>query len=100
MDKDILQHGTTLVYYYANWSKECTDTTTPIINEIELEITNEHFNLIKVDIEQNHECVMEQDITSVPTIKIYKDAELKQIIKSNYSKDGLIEAIQSYLEDI
>lgn len=62
--------GITIVDYYAEWCSPCK-MVSPILDGIE---KTKNITLIKVDIDKHKDICT--DITSVPTLKFYKDAEL------------------------
>jgi len=73
-----------LVSYSAAWCGPCR-MLTPRLSELSKQYPE--FKFVKVDVDQNKDCVTELGITSVPTIMIYDGQNL--IDRSNGAKpDG------------
>lgn len=71
--------GVTLVDFYADWCGPCR-TIAPIIEELSSEFHGQA-KIAKVDIEQSQITTTNLQITSIPTLILFKDGkEIKRIV--------------------
>ena len=77
--KSTIANGVTLVDFYADWCGPCR-MIAPIIEELSTEF-NGKAKIAKLDIEKAQEVTNEFQVTSIPTIILFKDGnEVKRII--------------------
>jgi thioredoxin 1 len=77
--KNEIAKGVTLVDFYADWCGPCR-MITPIIEELSTEFDGKA-KIAKLDIEKAQEVTSEFQVTSIPTIILYKDGkEIKRIV--------------------
>ena len=77
--KDAIASGVTLVDFYADWCGPCR-MIAPIIEELSLEF-NGKAKIAKVDIEKAQEVTTELNVTSIPTVILFKDGkEVKRFV--------------------
>lgn len=77
--KDFISKGVTLVDFYATWCGPCR-MITPIIEQLS-GMLNGKAKIAKVDIDQAHQVTANFQITSVPTLILFKDgAEIKRVV--------------------
>lgn len=77
--KDTIAKGVTLVDFYADWCGPCR-MIAPIIEELSTEF-NGKAKIAKLDIEKAQEVTTEFQVTSIPTIILFKDGnEVKRIV--------------------
>lgn len=71
--------GVTLVDFYADWCGPCR-MITPIIEELSAEFDGKA-TIAKLDIEKSQEITSSLQITSIPTVILFKDGkEVKRIV--------------------
>jgi len=77
--KKTIAKGVTLVDFYADWCGPCR-MIAPIIEELSTEFSGKA-QIAKLDIEKAQEVTSEFQVTSIPTIILFKDgAEIKRIV--------------------
>jgi thioredoxin 1 len=77
--KNTIAKGVTLVDFYADWCGPCR-MIAPIIEELSIEFDGKA-NIAKLDIENAQEVTSEFQVTSIPTIILFKDGqEIKRIV--------------------
>lgn len=77
--KSTISKGVTLVDFYADWCGPCR-MIAPIIEELSTEF-NGKAKIAKLDIEKAQEVTSEFQVTSIPTIILFKDGnEIKRIV--------------------
>ena len=88
-----IKTGTVLVDFYADWCGPCR-MLTPILEQLSKEMKSE-VTVIKVNVDTAQNIAAQYDITSIPTIILFKDGVQK--VKSVGLKDfqGLKTMIES-----
>ena len=87
-----INHGVTLVDFYADWCGPCR-MIAPIIEELAKEM-NGKAKIAKLDIDTSQETTAQFGVTSIPTLILFKEGkEVKRIVGV---KDK--EALQSFIE--
>lgn len=77
--KSTIGKGVTLVDFYADWCGPCR-MIAPIIEELSTEF-NGKAKVAKLDIEKAQEVTSEFQVTSIPTVILFKDGqEVKRIV--------------------
>lgn len=71
--KEKVSQGVSVVDFWAEWCGPCK-MLTPILEELDNEMENISF--YKVDADANSDLAVELQITSIPTIIVYKDGEI------------------------
>lgn len=92
----ILQKGVTLVDFWATWCAPCK-MQIPILHELETELRNEKFNVIKVNVDDDMETAALYSIRAIPTLVIFKDGEAVIRLNGIQSKATLLSIIKPYL---
>lgn len=72
-DKIINENKPTLVDFFATWCGPCR-MQGPILEEVKARV-GDKANVIKVDIDKNHEVAMRYRVQSVPTLIVFKAGE-------------------------
>lgn len=73
---DVIANGTVLVDFSADWCGPC-QMLAPIL-EMLAEQMKDKLTIIKVDVDESQSIAMQYDISSVPTLILFKDGELKE----------------------
>lgn len=77
--KSSIANGVTLVDFYADWCGPCK-MIAPIVGELADELTGQA-SVAKVDIDNSQMITSSLDITSVPTLILFKNGmEIKRVI--------------------
>lgn len=77
--KNTIAKGVTLVDFYADWCGPCR-MIAPIIEELSIEF-NGKAKIAKLDIEKAQEATSECEVTSIPTVILFKDGkEVKRFV--------------------
>jgi len=93
----ILQKGITLVDFWAPWCMPCR-TQIPILHELENELRNESFNVVKVNIEEDMDTATQLSIRAIPALFLYKDGKIVERFSGVQPKAQLLNSIKSHLE--
>ena len=70
-----IQKGTVLVDFYADWCGPCR-MLTPILEQLAKEMPDK-VTVVKVDVDSAQNIAAQYDITSIPTIILFKDGAQK-----------------------
>ena len=73
---DVIASGTVLVDFSADWCGPCR-MLGPILDSLAKELEG-RVKIVKVDVDQSQSIASQYDISSVPTILLFKDGQLKQ----------------------
>lgn len=85
--------GVTLVDFWAKWCGPCK-MLAPVLEAVEKEL--EQVKFVKVDVDENEELADKYQISTIPTLLIFKDGEVvdtlvgfmpKDILKTKISKN-------------
>ena len=89
----INNEGVTLVDFWAKWCGPCK-MLTPVLEVLEKELEDVKF--VKVDVDENEELADKYQISTIPTLLIFKDGKVvdtlvgfmpKDILKTKISKN-------------
>ena len=76
---EVLDHkGVVLVDFFATWCGPCK-ALTPIVDKLSDEMSGK-VKIVKVDIDENSALATEYHVMSVPTMKLFKDGEVKETL--------------------
>jgi thioredoxin 1 len=70
---DVISKGVTLVDFYANWCGPCR-MITPIMEELANDYGNK-VTIAKLDVDQAQEAAGKLNVTSIPTVILFKDGQ-------------------------
>ncbi|MBU1131841.1 thioredoxin [Patescibacteria group bacterium] len=96
-EEEVLKfNGAALVYFFAEWCGPCK-VQSPIIDELEKEMQGQNVKIGKVDIEQNGELAEKYEVLSIPTLILFKDGEVKEILNGMQNKEMLKEKLMKLM---
>ena len=72
---DVIASGTVLVDFTADWCGPC-QMLAPILEILAVQM-KDSLTIIKVNVDESQSIAMQYDISSVPTLLLFKDGELK-----------------------
>ncbi len=86
--------GVVVVDFFATWCAPCK-MLAPILEEISEEV--KEAKIVKIDVDENPLVANLYHVSSIPTIKIFKDGELKDSKVGFQPKEFLQEAIEELI---
>ena len=86
-------NGLTLVDFWATWCGPCR-MVAPIVEELAAETPDVTFG--KIDVDQNPDVAMGLRITSIPTLMLFKDGQLVDLIIGARPKKDIKNMIDSH----
>lgn len=90
-----ISNGVTLVDFYADWCGPCR-MIAPIVEELATEMEGK-VTIGKLDIENSQKTTADFQVTSIPTIIIFKDGQEVERIIGLKDKDTLAGMLTSFL---
>lgn len=84
-----------LVDFWATWCGPCR-MISPVVAEIAEELEGK-LKVGKVNVDDERELTKSFGITSIPTLIIFKDGEIKETAVGYKTKEALLELVNSYL---
>ncbi|MBQ8624320.1 MAG: thioredoxin [Oscillospiraceae bacterium] len=84
-----------LVDFWATWCGPCK-MIAPVVAEIAEELDGK-LKVGKVNVDDESELTKSFGITSIPTLIIFKDGELKETSVGYKTKEALLELVENYL---
>ena len=85
----------TLVDFFATWCGPCR-MLSPILEQVE-EVSNNEYNIVKLDVDESYDVAKKFGIMSVPTMIIFKNGEEQEKIVGLRQKNQIEEAIKKYI---
>ncbi|MBQ9149923.1 thioredoxin [bacterium] len=84
-----------VVDFWAQWCGPCRKLT-PVLEQIQNEFKDE-IKIVKVDADKNINTAREYGISSLPSVLIFKDGEVKEIMAGMMQKSAIVSNIKKYL---
>ena len=85
------QSGTVLVDFFATWCRPC-QMQLPILNEVADQMAGKA-SIIKVDTEQFSQIAAQYEVSSIPTLIVFKDGKAVQRFVGLQQKETLVKAL-------
>ncbi len=89
------QSGVIVVDFWAQWCGPCRKLT-PLLEQIQNEFKDE-IKIFKIDADKNINSAKEFGISSLPSILIFKDGEVKEFMAGMMQKSAIVSNIKKYL---
>ena len=86
-----ISSGTVLVDFFATWCRPC-QMQLPILNEVAEQMAGKA-SVIKIDTEQFAQIAAQYEVSSIPTLVIFKDGKVVQRFVGLQQKNTLVEAL-------
>ncbi|MBD7916084.1 thioredoxin [Clostridium sp. Sa3CUN1] len=86
--------GVVLVDFWATWCGPCK-MIAPVVEEVSNEVSNARF--VKVDVDQNENLANKYQISSIPTLMIFKNGTPVDTLVGFMPKDSLKAAVVKHL---
>lgn len=93
--KDFISEGTVLIDFYADWCGPCK-MLAPVLVEIAREYQG-RIKIAKINVDNNLEASQQYQITSIPTLIIFKNGTAKDIVMGYKPKPLLEDFIKKNL---
>lgn len=90
----INNEGVTLVDFWAKWCGPCK-MLAPVLEVVEKDL--EQVKFVKVDVDENEELADKYQISTIPTLLIFKDGKVIDTLVGFMPKDSLKAKISSHL---
>ena len=94
-DKELNCAEPVLVDFWATWCHPCK-MQAPILHEFKEEV-GDKVKVVKVDVDQNEAIAIKLGISSIPTLYLFKDGQLKEKKVGLTAKAQLSEMVIKYL---
>lgn len=91
--EETIKKGVTLVDFWAEWCGPCLQQM-PIIYELADKMSSDEVVIAKVDLDTNQDIAVKYEVTSIPTIFIFKNGEVMKKFVGVQSFDVLKKAIE------
>jgi len=94
--KNVLEEKQLVVVdFWAQWCGPCRKLM-PLIEQIQNEFKDE-IKIYKIDADKNINTAREYGISSLPSVLIFKDGEVKEIMAGMMQKSAIVSNIKKYL---
>lgn len=87
--------GIVVVDFWAQWCGPCRKLM-PLLEQIQNEFQDE-VKIYKIDADKNINCAKEYGISSLPSVLIFKNGEVKEIMAGMMQKSAIVSNIKKYL---
>lgn len=87
--------GVSLIDFWAVWCKPC-HLQAPIIEQLAIENRGK-VNVYKMDVDENYNIPSRFQISSIPTLMIFKDGKMMERLVGLHDKETLINILKKYI---
>lgn len=91
--KELTQNKLVLLDFYASWCAPCH----MLEHELE-ELSDEKYDIVKIDIDENEQLAKEYGIMVVPTMIILNNGKVEKKVTGYHTKNQITELMNEYLK--
>ena len=88
-------NGVVVVDFWAQWCGPCRKLM-PLLEQIQTEFRDE-IKVVKIDADKNINTAKEYGISSLPSVLIFQNGEVKEIMAGMMQKSAIVSNIKKYL---
>ena len=85
---NIISSGVVLIDFYATWCAPCKKME-PMLEELKKEYSGK-VNVVRINIEENKQLTMQQNVTEIPVLKVFKNGKETWMHKGLIGKEELV----------
>ena len=95
-NQTVLEADTLVVVdFWAQWCGPCRKLA-PVLEQVQAEFKDE-IKVVKIDADKNMNTAREYGISSLPSVFIFKDGEVKEFMAGMMQKSAIVSNIKKYL---
>ena len=95
-NQTVLETDTLVVVdFWAQWCGPCRKLA-PVLEQVQAEFKDE-IKVVKIDADKNMNTAREYGISSLPSVLIFKDGEVKEFMAGMMQKSAIVSNIKKYL---
>lgn len=95
-NQTVLEADTLVVVdFWAQWCGPCRKLA-PVLEQVQVEFKDE-IKVVKIDADKNMNTAREYGISSLPSVLIFKDGEVKEFMAGMMQKSAIVSNIKKYL---
>ena len=84
-----------IVDFWAQWCGPCRKLA-PVLEQIQNEFGNE-IKVVKIDTDKNINCAKEYGVSTLPTILIFQNGEVQEMMAGLVTKSAIVTNVRKYL---
>lgn len=92
--EEVLNKPLVMVYFWASWCRPCT-LQGPVLEQLEQDVAL--LSVVKINADTNHDLVEELNVSSIPTLILYKNGEYVFTLHGAKPRGRLLEEIAPFV---
>jgi thioredoxin 1 len=93
-EESVLSQPLVLVDFWADWCAPCKKMV-PILEQLEAEVPD--LTVVKINSDENTDLALSKNITSIPTLMLYKNGELMWVKTGAKPKNVLLNEVTPFV---